>query len=1277
MTNPQWHPLTEAQAGIWFAQARDPQSPVFVTGQALHIHGPLDPGALARAVDRLGHEAECLSMRVRSGADSPEHCIAPGGWPRLRLVVRCEDPAAQIMAEARTPMDLEHGPVADFTLWRLGPDHHILSERIHHIAADGQAMVQITQRLATLYAAELGSPPGEPLAPYASTLDEDARFRAAPARQRQHEYWRAVLADLPAVESMATGAGQGDGRWFHRFETHLPTDLGARLAQAADAAGIHWTDVLTALTGAYVGRHLPQVSIGEASDVVLGIPLQNRMGKVARSPSTLVNVLPLHLPLDECAPLTAWLADAGKRLTGLRRNARFRGEALAREFGRVGAGRRLWGPLINILPFDACPNFPGCETRLQIIGAGSVDDITFCYRGDPGTGLVAQVDSNDARYSGAETQAHGARLVEFLSAALGAPRLCDVPTLTRQETERHLNTRNDTAHDVPRTTLTALIESQMRATPDAPALIFESACLTYGELDRQSAALAGRLAARGIGPGQAVGVALPRSVRLVVALLGVLRAGAAYVPLDPEDGSARRAGMIERAEPTAILSDEGFGALHMDPTADGPQGAPIAAAPDDPAYVLFTSGSTGRPKGVVIEHDAIVNRLLWMRETYAIGPGDRILQKTPATFDVSVWEFFLPFLSGATLVVAPPGAHRDPAALADLVRRHAITTMHFVPSMLELFLDARTSEGLRIARVFASGEALPVALADKFHQRIDGRLHNLYGPTEAAVDVTAHEARQGFCGTGVPIGRPVWNTRTYLLDATGRPVPDGVPGRLFLAGRQLARGYLGQPDLTAERFPEDPFHGGRMYDTGDHAVSDEAGVLTFVGRADTQVKIRGVRIELAEIERALVDTGLARHAAVQVLEAEGGAQLAAWVVPAQGAAAATIRAALARRLPQAMMPAHVIVLDALPLTPSGKLDRKALPRPETAGQGPQNAPTSRTERLLARLFAETLGLEGPVAADTDFFLAGGDSLRAVRLCLRLEEEQGHDPGLGAILETPVLADLARRLDAQNATDHGLGPLISLSRGDPAAVPLFAVHPAGGLAWCYRTLARALPGVPVTGLQSPLLDPREPLPHSLSALAGAYMDRIDSIRPRGPVMLLGWSLGGIIAHAMAAEAEARGRRVDRLVLLDAYPSQCWRNEPDPDEATALRALLAIAGFDPDAHSHLDTRAAIMGFLGARGHPLGLLPQAVQDGVVRSVQATNELVRNHREARLATPLLHVTAARDQTGSSRSAALWRPFAGGVDSLVLDCHHAELIGADMVQQIAARLRPSTVDVT
>tara|TARA_R110000868_G_scaffold69764_3_gene205192 strand:+ start:118615 stop:122613 length:3999 start_codon:yes stop_codon:yes gene_type:complete len=1282
-------PLSEAQKGIWYAQRRDMGSPVFMTGQALTMRGPLDVAALRAAVAQVGAEAECLSLRFAEGQDGPVQWLAAGGAPAL--VVRDlsgeADPeaaaAAAIEAEAKGPVDLTHGPVAGFTLWVLAPGHHILSERIHHLAADGYAMVLITNRLAELYSATCtgrAAAPGFP--PYAQSLEAEATYLASPKRDKDRAYWHETLATLGTIEGMAAGEPVSD-RWFHRAEVPMSAAARDRLHGLAAEVGLNWADVLSALAGAYVARCLP-VAPGEEDlprEVVLGMPLMNRMGsKAARVPCTLVNVLPLRLVVHEDLPLAEWLVQAAQGMAAMRRHGKYRGEALRREMHRIGAGKRLHGPLVNVLPFDATPQMAGLETQLQILGAGSVDDITFCFRGDGRAGLLVQADCNPALYDLATTQAHATRLATFIEAALDAATLAEVATLTQAETAQHLFARNATDHPVPETTLVALTRAQVQATPEAEALVFGTERLSYAALDQRSDALARHLAGQGIGPGDVVAVALPRSVALIVALQGVIRAGAAYVPLDPEDASGRRADMLARANPKVILAEADFDAAGHTagilPPADwgtGPQAAPTAPGPHDPAYVLFTSGSTGRPKGVVIEHDAIVNRLLWMQDEYGFGPGDRILQKTPATFDVSVWEFFLPFLCGATLVVAPPGAHRDPSALAGLIRDHAITTLHFVPSMLALFLAAPASHGLRIARVFASGEALPAHLAAQFHARIKGRLHNLYGPTEAAVDVTYREARADEPGASVPIGVPVWNTRTYLLDPRGRPVPDGVAGRLYLGGRQLARGYLGQPDLTEERFPPDPFvPGARMYDTGDLAFASADGTLTYIGRADHQVKIRGVRIELGEIEAVLEGTGLVAQAAVLApADHLGQAQLVAYVVPRAGVEVTAIREALSARLPAMMMPAAIVPLDAFPLNPSGKLDRKALPAPQLDASAPARALRDGIETVLGAAYAEVLGLPEPAGPETDFFAAGGDSLKAVRLTLLLEEELGRDPGLGTLFEVPVLADLARRLEAEAQHDDGLGPVVHLSpRKGGAPRRLFAIHPAGGIAWCYRGLARALDGAEVVGVQSPLLDPDAPEPDSLSALARDYCDRIEALMPEGPINLLGWSLGGIIAHAIAAEAEARGRAVGQLVLLDAYPSECWRNEPEPDEGAAIRALLAIAGHDPDAYPHLVTRADILGFLRETGHPLGQLPEAVQHGVVRSVQQTNRLVRTHVERRVDAPLLHVHARLDHAGTGRHPQLWSPYAGGVRVLELDCRHADVVSDANCTLVAQALR-------
>ncbi|WP_333628986.1 amino acid adenylation domain-containing protein, partial [Stenotrophomonas cyclobalanopsidis] len=761
------------------------------------------------------------------------------------------------------------------------------------------------------------------------------------------------------------------------------------------------------------------------------------------------------------------------------------------------------------------------------------------------------------------------------------------------------------------------------------------------------------------------------------ALVAVLRAGAAYLPLDLAHPDERLARILASARPACVLAEASVQArLGEVPVLAPTQWTALSFAapwaqpsPDDAAYVIYTSGSTGEPKGVVIEHRAIVNRLLWMREHYGFTADDRVLQKTPATFDVSVWEFFLPLLCGATLVLAGPEAHRDPTELARLIRSHDITTAHFVPSMLDAFLAAPASKGLPLRRVFTSGEALDAALRDRFHGRVQAELHNLYGPTEAAVDVSWWPASAEDRSRPVPIGFPVWNTRLYVLDARMQPLPVGVPGDLYLGGVQLARGYLGRDDLTAERFLADPFlPGERIYRTGDVARWRADGAVDYLGRSDHQVKLRGLRIELGEIEAALRELpGMDRVEVLLRHDAPGDARLVAYV-PSSCADAAVLRSHLATRVPDYMLPSAFVGVDHWPVTANGKLDRTALPKPpqqDVAGL----APRTPLEQELAELFARALGRELPVAVDADFFSLGGDSLSAVHLLLAIEQRWRCDLGLGALFAQPTVAALAARIAEPPAlADHALGPVIALATAENAAPPLFVVHPAGGIAWNYRTLARALqPARTVYGLQSPALDPQQAMPSSIEVMANDYVRRIAELQPQGPVHLLGWSVGGILAQAMAVRLHEIGREVGELVLLDAYPSECWHAEPEPDAIAALRALLAIAGHDPDAHPELDSRERILAFLRRGGSALGSLPDVVLDGVVRAVTGTNRLIREHQHRPYDGTLVHVRAGRDhQARPQLQSALWMAHARKVQALELPFLHAELTGRDAVAQLA-----------
>ncbi|HDS1630495.1 MULTISPECIES: enterobactin synthase subunit F [Stenotrophomonas] len=1273
--------LTEAQAGLWFAQRLAPDNPSFNTAHAVWIDGPLDVAAFMAAANRAAVEAEAFALRFAEGADGqPLQWHDPAHVPLLSvrdLSVEA-DPAsaarALMQADRLSAVDPTRDRISQQVLFDLGGQRWVWYLRVHHLAADGYGMALFTDRVCALYAGRIG----ESLPGLAGVLADDAAYRADPRRTQAGHWWREYMQGAPAGVGLAgTVAASDDAlRWVQ------PLDAGFReqLLQASVRWLQPWPDVLAALAAEYLRR------MSAADEVVLGVPYMGRLGNAsARVPAMVMNVLPLRVAAGE-GSVEAFTRGLGRQLSQGRKHGRYRGEQLRRDLGLVGAQQRLHGPLVNVQPFYKPLALSGVRATLEVLCTGPVDDLTLGFRGDGQHLLDLEIEANPALYSRDDVEAHATRLLHFVSAALEAGDIAAVPLATVAEAQQVVHGFNATAHALPQTTLVELLQQGMDRDPHAPALVFGDTTLDYATLEARSFALAAQLRAMAVGPGSVVAVALPRSLELVIALVAVLRAGAAYLPLDLAHPDERLARILASAQPACVLAAaevsarmDGVPVLAPDQWTALSFAAPWAdPAPSDAAYVIYTSGSTGEPKGVVIEHRAIVNRLLWMREHYGIRSDDRVLQKTPATFDVSVWEFFLPLLCGATLVVAGPDAHRDPTELARLVRAHDITTAHFVPSMLDAFLAAPASAGLQLRRVFTSGEALDASLRDRFHGRVQAELHNLYGPTEAAVDVSYWPASADDRSRPVPIGFPVWNTRLYVLDARMQPLPVGVPGDLYLGGVQLARGYLGRDDLTAERFLADPFlPGERIYRTGDVARWRSDGAVEYLGRSDHQVKLRGLRIELGEIEAALRELpGMDRVEVLLRQDAPGDARLVAYV-PSALADAATLRSHLATRVPDYMVPSAFVGVEYWPVTANGKLDRNALPKPPQQEAGGL-LPRTPLEQELAALFAQALGRETPVAVDADFFSLGGDSLSAVHLLLAIEKRWRCDLGLGALFAQPTVAALATRIAEPPAlADHALGPVISLAATDAdGPIPLFVLHPAGGIAWNYRTLARALqPARPVYGLQSPALDPKQPLPSSIEAMANDYVQRVVTLQPKGPVHLLGWSVGGILAQAMAVRLHEIGREVGELVLLDAYPSECWRAEPEPDAIAALRALLAIAGHDPEAHPELDSRERILGFLRRGGSALGSLPDVVLDGVVRAVTGTNRLIREHIHQPFDGTLVHVRAGRDhQTRPQLQSALWRTHARKVQALELPFLHAELTGRDAVAQLApwlsARLR-------
>ncbi|MDI3385098.1 amino acid adenylation domain-containing protein [Streptomyces sp. B-S-A8] len=1292
-------PLTAAQSGMWFAQALDPQSPAQNTAECIEIHGPVEPRLFARALRRVAGEADALRVRLAETAEGPRQLplalgsddpADPARFPFEEYDLRgAADPDATARARMREdlarPFDLAAGPLFQHALFRVADERRLWFQRVHHAVMDGFGYSLLARRTAEVYTAlAAGDEPGpSPFGRLTDLVAEDAAYRSSQAYETDRAHWNAAFADRPEAVNLA-GRTALPSRTFHRRTAHIGAELSDRLKELAAGVRATWPEVLIAAQALYLSRAT------HTEEVVLGLPMMGRMGSAAlRIPGMVMNVLPLRLTVAPHATFAELTRQVVLGIRAARKHQRYRYEEIRRDLGLLGEGRALVGPLVNVMPFDYGLTFAGAPSTAHNLSAGPVDDLTVnIYDRADGSGLRIDHDGNPALYKEHELGVHQRRFLALLARIAAADPhepLARHGICTGAERALVLDEFNATARDVPPTTLIGPIEAQAARTPDAPALVFDGSTLTYGELNARANRLAWHLAELGVRPGALAAVAVPRSLDLVVALLAVAKAGGAYLPLDPDYPAERLAHMVEDARPAVVIADTaarvpaGVGVpavvlQGLDVSGELPVNPPRALTPQHPAYVIYTSGSTGRPKGVVVPHGAIDNRLRWMQAEYPLGPGDRVLQKTPSGFDVSVWEFFWALRVGATIVMAAPGGHKDPAYLARTIREQAVTTCHFVPSMLQVFLaepGAADCTGLR--RVFCSGEALPRETVQEFGRTLpEVELHNLYGPTEAAVDVTYHpcDTRPAVAGP-VPIGKPVWNTRLYVLDAALQPCPPGVPGELHLAGVQLATAYLGRPALTASRFVADPYGpaGSRMYRTGDLARWTEHGEIEYLGRTDHQVKLRGLRIELGEIETELAAREGITGACVLVREDRPGDQrLVGYVTGPHAEAfdADAVRDRLAQTLPDYMVPGALVVLDDFPLSPNGKLDRKALPAPAQAATGTGRAPRDPREETLTRLFAEVLGQDRlSVGMDDGFFDLGGTSLLAARLVRRIRDTLGADLAIGALFQAQTPAALAAQLDAGLGNDAVLRTLLPL-RTAGSRTPLFVFHPAGGLSWCYSgLLARLDPDQPVYGLQARglLAEADAHLPASMAEMAADYVRELRTVQPHGPYRLLGWSVGGVVAHTVAVLLQEAGEEVELLSLLDAYPSDQWQDQAVPAEADALTALLRMAGYERTDEL---TRDDVLATLHREGSALAGLSDTTLTAVVDIVVNNAHLMRAHRHRRFDGDVLFFTAAAPRPEHWLTPDSWRPYIGGtLTEHAIDCLHPHLTQAPHLDEI------------
>ena len=1038
------------------------------------------------------------------------------------------------------------------------------------------------------------------------------------------------------------------------------------------------------------------------------------------------------------------------------------------------AQSRLFGAQINVVPFDAVlplaapskdePGAPVPTARIHNISAGPVADATFTLRGMPGRGnsISCEIDMNPALYTAEELERHAARLREWLPAyAAEAQRegasLNNLGLATEAElaTLRELTAPALTEHPLEYKTLLGRFHDAVAAHPQALAVLdsapapgevltpeseraytFDRA-LTYAELDERARVLAAQLLDWGVRPSDAVGLRVHRGAEQYVALYALLYAGATYVPVLPDLPAERVGVMMEDAECSLLLHGPGLqplSAQELNPqeparhanlpqhtlpqlSIEEPVQAPAAeelpgvkTGLDEDAYVLFTSGSTGRPKGVAISHRAIDNRLRWQQHQIPVWEGDRVLHKTPISFDVHVWELYWPLAEGAAVVIAAPEGHRDPAYLARVIAEQSVTAVHFVPTMLSALTSSPAARRILadagfgqdreqpLRYVVCSGEALQKDQVQAAGEVLGVYPLNLYGPTEAAVDVTFWETSTDPQRESVPIGEPVWNTGTLILDPTGHPVPVGVTGELHLSGVQLARGYKNNPQATAAAFVEQAPAGAlallngesqRLYRTGDLAcweiLPDGRAVIGYRGRTDYQIKVRGQRLELGDIEMALAAVeGVSASVALLyrgLREPALAAVLEVGDVPAERAEqlVETAREHCAQVLPDYMVPTLWHTLPALPVSPSGKADRKLLASLDLTPQtSDAEGPHGLLEQQLCSIIAGVLGRER-FGVDEDFFASGGHSLAALEVIAAVEEQLGLSVSIGALFAHPTVQALAASIAGERGEGAEFAPVLPL-REHPAAhdaaepahqpAPLFILPPAGGLGWCYAGYLSHLPAQQgVYALQAEAFsDPNAGFASSLQELAERYLELIEKTLAERSLprrfALMGWSVGGTAAVQVAALAQAAGALVERVILLDAYPSEQWQGVPAPDEQESFRALLRMGGLpEPAADEQLDLPGTLERLQRA-GSAMGYLPEEKLGVCLGSMRASAALMRGAEQAFFDGDVLLVGVPHEDQPYLDTEG-WAAHASSFRAVLLEGTHPDLVNPARLAEV------------
>ncbi|MGQ4390212.1 amino acid adenylation domain-containing protein [Streptomyces sp. SAS_270] len=1293
---PERVPLSSAQQRLWFLDQLEGPSATYNIPMALRLHGRLDREALRLALSDLAGRHESLRTLYPTHESKPYQHVRPPQPVELPLTAATTDTLPALLgAEAARTFDLASELPFRGGLFRLGEQDHVLSLVIHHIASDGWSNAPLFRDLSAAYEARTQgqAPDWQPLpVQYADyTLWQERLLREDEDRQLTH--WQQALADLPEEATLptdrprpATASNQGT-----THTVHCDARLHTALASLAQDTGTTLFMVAQAAVSALLSRS------GAGQDIPLGSPVAGRTDqKLDDLIGFFVNTLVLRTDLTGNPTFRDLLTRVRETDLAAWNNQDLPFDRLVEILNpeRTTARHPLFQVMLTLAETSAEAPGLGDLTGEFAFPETSVAkfDLTFAFgehRGADGApgGLDITVEYATDLYEARTIEATADRLVRLLGEAVATPDLpvTELELLAADERDRVLEW-SGVPSPAPGLGLDGLFAGQAARTPDSLALVFEDQQLTYAELDIWSNRLARHLTGHGVAPGSIVAIHLERSPHLIASLLAVLKAGAGYTLLDPQFPADRLTTVLNQTTPSALVTQSHLVALPteatlVDLTIDTPaisalSGTPVETAghPESTACVMFTSGSTGVPKGVAASHRALAATFIGPDYLH-FGPEQTYLQSSPVSWDAFALEVFGPLLHGGVCVLQP-GQHTDPHQIAELVERHEITTLQMSASLFNHMLDEHPAVFSLVREAMTAGEAASPAhtakaLADHPHLH----LVNGYGPAESMGFTTAYTITEA--APAIPIGGPIAGKHAYVLDENLRLLPPGVPGELYVAGHGLANGYIGQPVLSAERFVANPHGtpGTRMYRTGDLARWSRDGSLEYLGRADQQIKLRGFRIEPGEIESALLrHPSVIQSAAVIREDRPGDKRLVAYVVPTDGSTGpdlTELRRHAAAALPEYMVPAAIVPLDALPLTVNGKLDRRALPEPPQAEATGGRSPRTPAEEILCGLFAATLGV-GSVTIDDHFFHLGGHSLLATRLIGRIRGIWDTPVTIRDLFQCPTPALLAEHI----ATQAGGNPLETLlpikaaatSGPDSSQPPLFCVHPISGMSWCYAGLMRHLGDRPLIGLQARELTDPALRPADMAEMADTYVSEIRSVQPHGPYHLLGWSFGGLVAHAVAARLEEQGEEVALLGLLDAYPLPEGFTAPAITGREVLTAFLGTraAELNPACADSAPDPLELAAVLRREDPILGALDTPQATAVVDATAA--HLAMRYRytpDRRFTGNAVFFNALRtpaDRTGADS----WAPYIlGRVEEHDIDSEHWDLTTTEPLREI------------